>query len=66
MSKATFTLPKSDCGHFIGGLLTGESVDEMIDDGAPPHGIIIWYKNPELVRVAMKAISDAHWTGESA
>lgn len=58
---AFFSVPKSDCGHFVGGLLTGEAIDEQMADGAPRTGIVIWYKDPNRMRAAMKALSDAHW-----
>ena len=58
----TFEIPKSDCGHFIGGLINGEAVDEAIADGAGNYAIVIWYKSPDAMRAAMKAVSDAHWS----
>jgi hypothetical protein len=57
-------LPKSDCGHFICGVLTGEEIEEMIADGAPRCGIVVWYTDPNRMRAAMKAITDAHWPSE--
>jgi hypothetical protein len=57
----TFEIPASDCGCFVGGYLSGDVIADMAENGAPEHGIVIWYKDKETMLAAMKAVQEAHW-----
>lgn len=56
-----FQIPASDCGHFVAGVVDGNTIDEMKADGAPEHAVVIWYKDKETMIAAMQAASAAHW-----
>lgn len=60
-----FELPKSDCDVFVGGLLDGNVIEQMIADGAPQFGVVVWYRDKETMKAALQAVSDAHWPDPS-
>lgn len=60
----TFTLPASDCGCFVGGILDDDTISRFHYDGngdPPKYGVIIWYKSKDAMKEAMSAVSAAHW-----
>jgi len=59
-----FELPKSDCKRFLVGQLDGLAVQEEINSGAPPHGIVIFYEDRAAAKAAFEAVTGAHWPEE--
>jgi hypothetical protein len=55
----TFELPVSDCGMFIAGVINETTFADM--DDKPEHGVVIWYKDVDTMRAAMKALMESHW-----
>jgi len=65
----TFELPVSDCGCFVVGYITDDTVSSMFTHRpgpAPEFGVIVWYKDEEAAKAAFRAAQDAHWTTVSA
>lgn len=63
----TFELPVSDCGHFVGGELTEDTIAQHRDaeTDTPKYGVIVWYRGKEHVKAALQAVMDAHWPDQS-
>lgn len=59
----TMTMPVSDCGCFVGGVLDDDTISSFRshEPNLPKFGIVIWYESQEAIQAAMKAVSDAHW-----
>jgi hypothetical protein len=58
----TVTLPVSDCGMFLAGDLTDQSLADFAKGDDPPgYGVIIWYRDKETAKEAFGAAVEAHW-----
>jgi len=61
----TFELPVSDCGCFVAGMISDDTIRDMREQPEmgvmPEFGVIVWYESEDAARAAFKAVQFAHW-----